>query len=77
MSEESYIITTPDGQEFDIPLEGSLGLLALGDVGLMAWRSRIEQVKREMAARSSADDGKDADDGTHEKARGDNEDEIG
>lgn len=30
-------------KEFKIPVEGSLGILALGDIGLRAWR----QVKKE------------------------------
>ena len=33
-------IETRDGKPFEIPLQGSLGLLALGDVGLMTWRKR-------------------------------------
>lgn len=51
MAEKPYILTTPGGEEYDIPVEGSLGLLALGDVGLTAWREKIERLKREMAAR--------------------------
>ena len=54
MTNSEYTIETPDGEEFEIPVEGSLGLLALGDIGLLAWRSKIEQVKREMAARSQS-----------------------
>ncbi|MEM9885041.1 MAG: hypothetical protein AAF849_04050 [Bacteroidota bacterium] len=33
-------IQTAEGVAFEIPLEGSLGLLALGDIGLMAWRKK-------------------------------------
>lgn len=33
-------IKTKDGKPFEIPLQGSLGILALGDIGLMAWRKR-------------------------------------
>ena len=33
-------ILGPDGQPFPIPAEGSLGLLALGATGLLAWRKR-------------------------------------
>lgn len=36
-------ITTTDGQPFKVPVEGSLGLLALGYKGLIAWR----QVRRQ------------------------------
>ncbi len=35
-----------NGQPFSVPAEGSLGLLALGYVGLMAWRG----AKRESVA---------------------------
>jgi len=38
------IILTKDGKEFEIPVEGSLGLLALGAVGINAWRKK----QREM-----------------------------
>lgn len=37
-------IKTKDGKPFDIPLQGSLGLLALGDLGLMAWRKKKMEV---------------------------------
>jgi hypothetical protein len=30
--------------EFDIPVEGSLGLLALGAVGIKAWREKRKSV---------------------------------
>jgi len=33
-------ILTKDGREFEIPVEGSLGLLALGAVGIQAWRRK-------------------------------------
>jgi hypothetical protein len=31
-------LISPDGKEMDIPPEGMLGLLALGAVGIKAWR---------------------------------------
>ena len=31
---------TPDGKAYEVPVEGSLGLLALGYVGLKAWREK-------------------------------------
>jgi len=34
---------TQDGQPFEVPEEGSLGLLALGYVGLMAWRQKRQE----------------------------------
>jgi len=37
---EDVILRTPDGKVFDVPVEGSLSLLALGYKGLMAWRAK-------------------------------------
>lgn len=33
-------------EEFKIPVEGSLGILALGDIGLRAWR-QVKKNKRQ------------------------------
>lgn len=35
---QKVVITTSGGDPFKIPVEGSLGLLALGYKGLVAWR---------------------------------------
>ena len=41
---------TADGKPYEIPPEGSLGLLALGDVGVMAWKlSKINTHKQNNA----------------------------
>ncbi len=37
-SEDIKIYNPKTGKEMEVPLEGSLGLLALGAVGLRAWR---------------------------------------
>ncbi|MEO1259065.1 MAG: hypothetical protein AAFZ15_09730 [Bacteroidota bacterium] len=42
----------PDGQPFKVPLGGALGLLAAGDIGTIAWRQKLQQVKSEMAERT-------------------------
>ena len=34
-------IFKPDGSEFKVPKEGSLGLLALGYKGILAWKNKI------------------------------------
>ena len=34
-----------EGATYDIPVEGSLGLLALGYSGIMIWREKRQQVK--------------------------------
>jgi len=38
------IIHKKDGEEFEIPPEGSLGLLALGAVGIQLWRKKQREV---------------------------------
>jgi hypothetical protein len=44
-------IKDPNGNKIEIPIGGSLGLLALGDVGVMAWKKRKEHVmQRQIAA---------------------------
>ncbi len=37
---QDYTFTTPDGKPFPIPKSGSLGLLAMGYQGLIAWRKQ-------------------------------------
>ncbi len=34
---------TKNGESFDVPVEGSLGLLAIGDIGLLAWRLKKKE----------------------------------
>lgn len=43
-------ITTNDGKPFQIPVEGSLGLLALGYKGLVAWRQVRRQYQKTLVA---------------------------
>lgn len=38
-------IKTEKGKKFDVPVEGSLGLLALGAAGLAAWRKKRKAEK--------------------------------
>ncbi|HMZ88249.1 MAG TPA: hypothetical protein PK511_13725 [Chitinophagales bacterium] len=44
-------ITTQDGKPFRIPVEGSLGLLALGYKGLIAWRQAKWQFQKMKEAK--------------------------
>ncbi|HFA50279.1 MAG TPA: hypothetical protein ENJ95_14805 [Bacteroidetes bacterium] len=44
--------TKDGGQPYCIPVEGSLGVLALGDLGIIAWRQKRRQFKLELAART-------------------------
>ena len=34
-------LTTEKGEAYEVPIKGSLGLLALGYVGTMLWREKI------------------------------------
>ena len=34
-------------KKFDVPVEGCLGLLALGDIGLMLWRKKRRETYKE------------------------------
>ncbi len=36
----SLTLKTTDQQPYEVPMEGSLGLLALGHLGLQAWRAK-------------------------------------
>ncbi|CAN5325699.1 hypothetical protein BH09BAC5_BH09BAC5_00700 [soil metagenome] len=38
----------PEGAEYAVPPEGSLGLLALGYRGLVAWRNKREEAKKRI-----------------------------
>ncbi len=42
------MLTTEQGHHFQVPVEGSLGLLALGYVGLMSWRHAKHQAAHQM-----------------------------
>lgn len=43
---QKVIIKTKDGEPFKVPPEGSLGLLALGYKGLLAWRNARRQFQK-------------------------------
>jgi hypothetical protein len=46
MLEDNYTIVFKDNPEgFEIPAEGCLGLLALGDIGLTVWRQKVKEAK--------------------------------
>jgi hypothetical protein len=51
-------LTTKDGEPIDIPIGGAIGLLALGDVGLIAWRQKRQQAKVELGQRTEQHLGK-------------------
>ena len=39
-------ILAEEGNKIDVPVEGSLGLLALGAVGLFSWRKKRKESKK-------------------------------
>ncbi len=47
-------IKTQDGQAFRVPVEGSLGLLALGYKGLIAWRQARFQYQKMKESQKQA-----------------------
>ena len=40
-------VKTQDGKPYEVPVEGSLGLLASGYKGVLLWREKRVAVKRE------------------------------
>ncbi len=52
--QQQFELRMPDGQPLDIPIDGAIGLLALGDVGIIAWRQKIRAVKTELALRTQS-----------------------
>lgn len=51
---QKIVITGPDGQPFKVPAEGSLGLLALGYKGLVAWRQVRRQYQKAREANKTS-----------------------
>ena len=45
---KNNILNSTSGEDIIVTEEGSLGLLALGDVGLYLWREQIEKKKEEL-----------------------------
>ncbi len=43
-------IRTTTGENYEITEEGSLGLLALGHVGLIAWRKKKQAIRKQQIA---------------------------
>ena len=41
-------LMTVDGQSYDIPYEGSLGLLAMGYEGVRLWREKRNQINKDI-----------------------------
>lgn len=50
----------PGGKEYEIPAEGSLGILALGAKGLDLWRKKKEALKNQKGQQPAGEN--------HEKA---------
>lgn len=45
-NQEPQLINAETGEAFDIPEEGSLGLLALGYQGIMLWRAKKKEIQQ-------------------------------
>lgn len=50
---EVFQLSSKDGKIIEIPLQGCLGLLALGDIGLIAWRQKKEQYIASLSSNTS------------------------
>lgn len=44
------------GDTYEVPVEGSLGLLALGHRGLEAWRKALDDAKKERTGKKNLKD---------------------
>ncbi|MFK7950780.1 MAG: hypothetical protein AB8G11_24555 [Saprospiraceae bacterium] len=47
MNNEPQLINAETGEPFEIPVEGNLGLLALGYEGIMLWRMKKREVQEQ------------------------------
>jgi len=47
MENKNISLKTEDGEPFEVPQGGSLGLLALGYVGLMLWREKRQKIEND------------------------------
>ena len=55
LQEIEKLIKTKEGHSIKIPFGGSLGLLALGDIGLLAWRMKKQEIiKAQIERRKNA-----------------------
>lgn len=54
MADKKTQIIREDGKTFDIPPEGSLGLLALGAVALKPWREKRKEFEEAKKAKKEA-----------------------
>ncbi len=55
---QKVVVTTKDGQPFQVPVEGSLGLMALGYKGLIAWRQvrrQYQKARKEQGIKNDPD----------------------
>ncbi|MEZ4988432.1 MAG: hypothetical protein R2795_25975 [Saprospiraceae bacterium] len=54
MDNEQHQLSTETGEQFEIPEEGSLGLLALGYEGLMLWRAKKKELQMKRQQENNA-----------------------
>ena len=53
MNKSKIQLQTEKGDSFEVPEDGSLGLLALGYVGVMLWREKRREVQAQKNQKSS------------------------
>ncbi len=54
MSIKHFSFKTEKGEPFDIPIEGSLGLLAYGYIGIMLWREKRQGTITEIEVKKTS-----------------------
>ena len=54
------MLTDEHGNPFEIPQEGSLGLLALGYTGLMLWRAKRRELTQQRTTNPTKDNTNEA-----------------
>ncbi len=48
-NQQPALINAETGEALEIPEEGSLGLLALGYIGIMLWRAKKRELQQQKA----------------------------
>ncbi len=74
-SKQKLVISTEDGKPFQVPPEGSLGLLALGYKGLIAWRQarrQYQMIKKAAEEKEKAENNGGATNENGEEAKNEN-----
>jgi hypothetical protein len=59
MEDNDHIFIKDTNQQLDIPPEGCLGLLALGDIGIKTWREKVKEAEAKEGTEQKPDEKKE------------------